>query len=105
MQCSSCGCGFNIIAIQDCNIALHLDYYIIVCIIIYICCFTYPLFSTALLAYSIWNTLPSGEYVEADKSYCNHLNNVSSINTIIYTSTYACAYRTHILTVLVLLNV
>ncbi len=29
----------------------------------------YPLFSTALFAYSIWNTLPSGENCAADKSY------------------------------------
>ena len=31
--------------------------------------FTYPLFSTAFCAYSTWNTLPSGEKCEADKSY------------------------------------
>jgi hypothetical protein len=30
---------------------------------------TYLLFSTAFMAYSTWNTLPSGEKVEADKSY------------------------------------
>ena len=29
----------------------------------------YLLFSTAFMAYSTWNTLPSGEKVEADKSY------------------------------------
>lgn len=28
------------------------------------------LFSTAFMAYSTWNTLPSGEKVEADRSYC-----------------------------------
>ena len=28
------------------------------------------LFSTALLAYSIWNTLPSGENWAAERSYC-----------------------------------
>lgn len=30
---------------------------------------TVPLFSTAFIAYSTWNTLPSGENCEADKSY------------------------------------
>lgn len=29
----------------------------------------YLLFSTAFMAYSTWNTRPSGENVEADKSY------------------------------------
>ena len=30
---------------------------------------TYPLFSTAFVAYSVWKILPSGENVVADKSY------------------------------------
>ena len=33
---------------------------------------SYPLFSTALAAYSIWKTLPSGEYVAALRSYYKH---------------------------------
>ena len=32
-------------------------------------CYTHPLFSTAFSAYSTWNTRPSGENCEADKSY------------------------------------
>jgi hypothetical protein len=31
----------------------------------------YPLFSTALAAYSTWKTLPSGENVVDERSYCN----------------------------------
>ena len=30
---------------------------------------TYPLFSTAFEAYSTWNTRPSGENCETDRSY------------------------------------
>ena len=33
-----------------------------------------PLFSIAFKAYSTWNTLPSGENWEADRSYCYQCN-------------------------------
>lgn len=42
----------------------------------------YPLFSTALKAYSTWNTRPSGENWEADKSYCKE--NISHLLHYLY---------------------
>lgn len=30
----------------------------------------YPLFETALAAYSVWKIFPSGENVDVERSYC-----------------------------------
>lgn len=41
------------------------------------------LFSTAFMAYSTWNTRPSGEKVEADRSYCRRHTHTQKGNLIL----------------------
>lgn len=51
---------------------------------------TYLLFSTAFMAYSTWKTRPSGEKVEADRSYCGKHKHTHII--IIRSNTLTCTH-------------
>jgi hypothetical protein len=57
----------------------------------------YPLLSTALEAYSTWNTRPSGEKVVTDKSYCHPSIHqppplISSLPALIYITNRTTAF-------------
>jgi len=55
----------------------------------------YPLFSTALYAYSTWNTLPSGENVVEERSYWANIERYKEegCNDLHQNQWYSCSMR------------
>ena len=58
---------------------------------------TVPEFSTALAAYSTWNTRPSGENCEAERSYCNYIENkiISMLMKVLACFIFKCELEEH----------